>query len=84
MGHGRDQRRVSPPLRWILIKSSRLGVIPRGPKCNASEIVRLLLYYGYLGISLGDGGDAYLLEEESSDLERRKHKVCMAPPQLYR
>jgi hypothetical protein len=42
-------------------------VIPRGPRCNASEAIRPELYYCYLGISLEDGDDAYLLGEEWGD-----------------
>ena len=46
-----------------MIECSRLGVVPRGPKCNASETIRYSSCYYYLGISLADTVDAYLLAE---------------------
>jgi hypothetical protein len=39
-------------------------MVPLGPKCNASETMLSVFCYCYLGISLENGDDAYVLEEE--------------------
>jgi hypothetical protein len=39
-------------------------MIPLGPKCNALETMLSMFCYYYLGISLEDMDDAYVLEEE--------------------
>ena len=46
-------------------------MVPRGPRCNASGIIHPVLYYCYLGISLENGHDAYLLGEEWRDPSTR-------------
>jgi hypothetical protein len=46
-----------------MIKRSRLGVVPRGPECDASETVCYSSCYYYLGISLEVKDDAYLLRD---------------------
>jgi hypothetical protein len=46
-----------------MTKCSRLGVVPRGPGGNASEVMQKLLCYCYLGITLEDRY-AYLIEGE--------------------
>lgn len=39
-------------------------MVPLGPKCNASEIMFSMFYHYYLGISLEDMDNAYVLEQE--------------------
>ena len=39
-------------------------MVPLGPKCNTSEKILYMFYCCYLGISVEDRDDAYVLEEE--------------------